>query len=137
MTSKPSQKEPSCHMAYMMSKPTRHIIIVERAMTHRTLYVTTLKGYGRNIIMLHYPPYCSKYNPIEHCVFGPITRSWSETPLLTIKVARARAESTTTKKGLSIIATINQRTYETKRPINESYESEKSGSIVFDDSLPK
>lgn len=92
---------------------------------------------GLNIIMLHYPPYCSKYNPIEHCVFGPISRSWSGAPLLTIEDARARAESTTTKKGLSIIATINQRTYETKRPINEYYESEKSRRIVFDDSLPK
>jgi hypothetical protein len=26
---------------------------------------------GVNIIMVHYPPYCSKYNPIEHCMFGP------------------------------------------------------------------
>ena len=25
---------------------------------------------GINIIMLNYPPYCSKYNPIEHCMFG-------------------------------------------------------------------
>ena len=90
-----------------------------------------------NIIMLHYPPYCSKYNPIEHCVFGPLTRSWSGAPLLTIENARNRAERTTTKKGLSIIATINQRTYETKRPIDESYESEKSRRIIFDDSLPK
>lgn len=90
-----------------------------------------------NIIMLHYPPYCSKYNPIEHCVFGPLTRSWSGAPLLTIENARNRAERTTTKKGLSIVATINQRTYETKRPIDESYESEKSRRIIFDDSLPK
>lgn len=36
-----------------------------------------------------------------------------------------------------IIATINQRTCETKRPIKESYESEKSRRIVFDDELPK
>ena len=35
------------------------------------------------------------------------------------------------------IATINQRTYETKRPIEESYESEKSKQIVFDDGFPK
>ena len=92
---------------------------------------------GVNIIMLHYPPYCSKYNPIEHCMFGPISRSWSGAPLLSIEDARARAEATVTKKGLSIIATLNQRTYETKRPIEESYESEKSKRIVFDDELPK
>lgn len=92
---------------------------------------------GVNIIMLHYPPYCSKYNPIEHCMFGPVSRSWSGAPLLSVENARARAEATVTKKGLSIIATINQRTYETKRPIEESYESEKSKRIVFDDELPK
>lgn len=56
---------------------------------------------------------------------------------MSIENARNRAEATTTKKGLSIIATINQRTYETKRPIKESYESEKSRRIVFDDELPK
>ncbi len=92
---------------------------------------------GLNIIMLHYPPYCSKYNPIEHCMFGPISRSWSGAPLMTAEDARKRAEATFTTKGLSIIATINQRTYETKRPINESYESEKNCRIVFDDKLPK
>lgn len=92
---------------------------------------------GVNIIMLHYPPYCSKYNPIEHCMFGPISRSWSGAPLLSIENARTRAETTVTKRGLSIIATINQRTYETKRPIEESYESEKSRRIVFDNQLPK
>ncbi len=90
-----------------------------------------------NIIMLHYPPYCSKYNPIEHCMFGPISGGWSCAPLLYVEDARKRAENTVTKKGLSIIATINQRTYETKRPIKESYESEKSRHVVFDDELPK
>ena len=92
---------------------------------------------GVNIIMVHYPPYCSKYNPIEHCMFGPISRSWSGAPLLSIENARTRAEATVTKKGLSIIATINQRTYETKRPIEESYESNKSKRIIFDDELSK
>lgn len=92
---------------------------------------------GVNIIMVHYPPYCSKYNPIEHCMFGPISRSWSGAPLLSIENARTRAEATVTKKGLSIIATINQRTYETKRPIEDSYESNKSKRIIFDDELSK
>lgn len=92
---------------------------------------------GVNIIMLHYPPYCSKYNSIEHCMFDPISRSWSGAPLLSIENARVWAEATTTSKGLSIVATVNQRTYDTKRPIEESYELEKSWRIVFDDELPK
>lgn len=92
---------------------------------------------GVNIIMLHYPPCCSKYNSIEHCMFGPISRSWSGAPLMSIEDAMKRAGDTVTQKGLSIIATINQRTYETKRPLQESYESDKSKRIVFDDELPK
>ena len=90
-----------------------------------------------NILMIHYPPYCSKYNPIEHCMFGPLTRSWHGAPLMSIEDARRRAEVTVTKKGLSIIATVNQRTYETKRPISESYESDSRKRIKFDDELPK
>lgn len=100
-------------------------------------FMKLASAIGINILMLHYPPYCSKYNPIEHCMFGPISRSWSGAPLLSIENARERAEATVTKKGLSIIATINQRTYETRRPVEESYESEKSKRIVFDDELPK
>lgn len=92
---------------------------------------------GLNILMVHYPPYCSKYNPIEHRMFGPLTRSWSGAPLTSMENARLRAETTKTQKGLTIIATINQRTYETKRPLHESYESEKCRRIVFDDRLPK
>ncbi len=108
---------------------------MKKARGFRVMRLSTLLGL--NIIMLHYPPYCSKYNPIEHCMFGPISRSWSGAPLMTAEDARKRAEATFTTKGLSIIATINQRTYETKRPINESYESEKNCRIVFDDKLPK
>ena len=70
-------------------------------------------------------------------MFGPISKSWSGAPLLTIEDAKLRVENTVTRKGLSIVATINQRTYETKRTIEDSYESVKSRRIIFDDSLPK
>lgn len=106
-----------------------HIVKQELMKLARTL--------GLNIIMIHYPPYCSKYNPIEHRMFGPLTRSWSGAPLMSVEDARQRAEMTQTKKGLSIIATVNQRTYETKRPIEESYESNRDRLIVFDKKLPK
>lgn len=33
--------------------------------------------YGLNVRIAHYPPYCSKYNPIEHRLFPSITRAWS------------------------------------------------------------
>lgn len=126
--------------------PNAHTICIlcdgggSNACSHHIVKQTLMKlasTIGVNIIMVHYPPYCSKYNPIEHCIFGPISRSWSGALLLSIENARTRAEATVTKKGLSIIATINQRTYETKRPIEDSYESNKSKRIIFDDELSK
>jgi Rhodopirellula transposase DDE domain len=32
---------------------------------------------GRPIRVAHYPPYCSKYNPIEHRLFPFITKAWN------------------------------------------------------------
>lgn len=83
------------------------------------------------------PPYCSKYNPIEHRIFSQITRSWSGAPLLSIEDAARRAAETTTSKGLTVYVDINTKTYEIQRPIDESYERERARRIIPIDSLPK
>lgn len=95
------------------------------------------KTIGMNIFVIHYPPCCSKYNPIEHRMFAPITRSWSGAPLLSVEMARQRADSTKTSKGLKVYAAINNKSYETKRPIESTFESDKQNYIIFDDCLPK
>ena len=95
------------------------------------------KEIGMNILVVHYPPYCSKYNPIEHRLFAPITRSWSGAPLLSVEMARQRAANTKTGKGLKVYATINSKSYETKRPVESTFESDKQKYIIFDDCLPK
>lgn len=95
------------------------------------------KTIGMNILVIHYPPYCSKYNPIEHRFFAPLTRSWSGGPLLSVEMARQRAASTKTSKGLKVYATINNKAYETKRPIDPTFEVDKQKYIIFDDCLPK
>lgn len=95
------------------------------------------KAIGMNILVIHYPPYCSKYNPIEHRMFAPLTRSWSGAPLLSVEMARQRAAATKTSKGLTVYANINNKSYETKRPVESTFESDKQKYIVFDDCLPK
>ena len=92
---------------------------------------------GMNILVIHYSPYCCKYNPIEHRMFAPITRSWSGAPLLSVEMARQRAASTKTSKGLKVYATINDKSYETKTPIEATFESDKQKYIIFDDCMPK
>lgn len=55
---------------------------------------------GIRLLLVHYPPYCSKFNPIEHRLFSQITRSWSGAPLLSLKDAANRAALTTTLSKL-------------------------------------
>lgn len=92
---------------------------------------------GLNIIIVHYPPYCSKYNPIEHRLFAHITRAWSGAPLLSAEYACKKANETTTSKGLLVYASINSKKYQTQRTLDESYESERQKKIIFDEQLPK
>ena len=92
---------------------------------------------GLDIIIVHYPPYCSKYNPIEHRLFAHITRAWSGVPLLSAEYACKKANETTTSKGLVVYASINSKKYQTQRTLDESYESERLKRIVFDEQLPK
>ena len=90
---------------------------------------------GMKILVMHYPPYCSKFNPIEHRLFSQITRSWSGTPLFSVADACRRAANTATKKGLKVFAEIVDKVYETQRKVHESFRERLARQVVFDDSL--
>jgi hypothetical protein len=90
-----------------------------------------------NILMVHYPPYCSKYNPIEHQCFSQLTRAWQGVPFYNIQFVKELADSTSTSKGLSIIASINTKEYQIKRPVNDEFKANLDKYILFDDKLPK
>lgn len=55
--------------------------------------------WGINIRVAHYPPYCSKYNPIEHKLFPTVTRSWKGLMLDTVDTMVKLIEERT--KGLT------------------------------------
>jgi hypothetical protein len=65
----------------------------------------------RRIDVAHYPPGCSKYNPIEHRLFCHITRSLKSVVLRSIELARDLIARTSTATGLRVIAEIARRTY--------------------------
>ena len=89
------------------------------------------------LLVMHYPPYCSKFNPIEHRLFSQITRGWNGAPLMSVEDAAKRAGMTTTKPGLKVYADINTKTYEIKRPVDESYERRLAWQVVHSPVLPK
>ena len=97
----------------------------------------TAKKLGIDIRIAHYPPYCSKWNPIEHRLFSQISRTWSGAVFNTVEEASDMAAKTTTKTGLAVFTTINRNTYETKKERTPHYESECERHIVKDDFLPK
>jgi len=46
------------------------------------------KQFGLTIRVAHYPPYCSKYNPIEHKLFPIITNAWKGVILESVELAK-------------------------------------------------
>jgi len=69
----------------------------------------------RDIEVAHYPPGCSKYNPIEHRLFCHVTRALQCLVLRTIEIACTLIGRTKTIPGLRVVAEIARHTYEKGR----------------------
>lgn len=94
------------------------------------------KKIQMNLLVAHYPPYCSKYNPIEHRLFAHLHHAWDGCVLSSIQIAKELAEKTSTKTGLSVKVNINQRQYQTKRKVSEKFKSNINSIVDFDESIP-
>ena len=85
---------------------------------------------GIEIRIAHYPPYASKWNPIEHRLFPHITRAMQGSLLKSHLMVKELLEKTTTKKGLKVIASIATEIYETGLGVAEGFK--KNMKIAFD-----
>jgi len=90
---------------------------------------------GLKIRICHYPPYCSKYNPIEHRVFPHVTRACKGVPLETVETVKHYIEKTETSTGLSVVVRMLEKVYETGRTYAKDFK--KNMTIKFDEHLPK
>ncbi len=90
---------------------------------------------GLEIRVAHYPPYCSKYNPIEHRLFPHVTRACKGVIFETPEIAQRAMEKTGTTTGLKVVVGWLNKVYETGRKYAASFK--KTMKIVFDDYLPK
>jgi len=71
---------------------------------------------GKKLVICHYPPYCSKYNPIERRLFAQVHQTIKETILTDLEQVRALMKKTATKTGLSVEVRINKKYYPLKQP---------------------
>ncbi len=91
--------------------------------------------WGLDIRVAHYPPYTSKYNPIEHRLFPHLTRVTQGVIFDTIDTVKDLMATATTATGLSVFTTVLGQVYETGKKATD--ELKASIRIVFDDVLPK
>ena len=88
-----------------------------------------------DIMMAHYPPGASKWNPVEHKVFPHITRSLSGVILKSINLAQELINKTSTTSGLKVFSRISKKIYEKGRSITNDVI--KDINITHDVKLPE
>lgn len=87
------------------------------------------------IRMAHFPPYCSKWNPVEHRVFPHLTRAMQGVILTSHKLVQSLLEKATTRTGLKVFVNIIENVYLTGRKVAADYY--ETMRIVFDDYLSR
>lgn len=90
---------------------------------------------GKKLVICHYPPYCSKYNPIERKLFAQVHRTIAETILMDLEQVKKLMKKTATKTGLSVQVRINGKEYPLKQPSLAEEVDEKR--ILRHPTLPK
>lgn len=70
------------------------------------------KQTGKDVVICHYPPYASKWNPIEHRVFCHLHRSMEGIVLSDYELVKELFNNTTTQKGLKVNARLNLKQYQ-------------------------
>ena len=70
---------------------------------------------GIEIRIAHYPPYTSKYNPIEHRLFPHLTRACQGVIFTSLGLVKTLMEKTRTNTGLSVVVNVVDQVYQTGR----------------------
>lgn len=85
--------------------------------------------------LLYYPPYHSKYNPIERC-WGGLEQHWNGTLLTDVDTMLGWAKSMTWKGSHPIIA-LNEKTYERGIKLSQKEMKELEKRLERNPNLPK
>lgn len=102
------------------------------------LFKADLQAFVNRIKMpvrvAHYPPYTSKYNPIEHRLFPHVTRACQGVIFKGVALVKQLMEKARTRTGLNVVVDILDKVYETGRKVAESVK--ETLNIVRDAVLP-
>ncbi len=96
---------------------------------------TLVEDLGIEIRIAHYPPYTSKYNPIEHRLFPHLTRVCQGVIFDSVEMVKELMAKTKTRTGLKVLTTILDGIYMTGRQVAPDFK--QTMEIIFDDYLPR
>lgn len=83
------------------------------------------KETGLSVIVCHYPPYCSKWNPIEHRLFCHVHKAMEGVVLADYPTVKHLMEQTATKTGLSVVVRLHLKDYPVGEKTNKTAIDEK------------
>lgn len=87
------------------------------------------------IRIAHYPPYTSKYNPIEHRLFPHVTRACSGLIFTSVELVSKAMSQAKTHQGLKVFTSVINSVFETGRKVADNFK--ENMTIEFDSFLPK
>jgi hypothetical protein len=90
---------------------------------------------GFAVRVAHYPPYTSKYNPIEHRLFPHLTRACQGVIFTSYALVKQLMEKARTRTGLRVVVDIVDKMYETGRKVADQVK--EALRLVRDAFLPK
>jgi len=94
-----------------------------------------VNGLGLEVRMAHYPPYASKYNPIEHRLFPHLTRACRGVIFHDIEVVAELMRKASTRTGLSVVVDILDKVYPLARKVSQA--TKDGMNVVRDAILPR
>ena len=89
---------------------------------------------GVEIRVAHYPPYCSKYNPIERRLFPHVTRAAQGVIFDSVATVKRLLEKTHTATGLGVVVNVLDKVYQVGRKYAKGFK--ENMKILFDEFLP-
>ena len=101
----------------------------------RTDVQRLVNALGLEIRVAHYPPYASKYNPIEHRLFPHLTRVCRGMILHSIDLVAKLMGKAKTRTGLSVVVAILDKVYKTGRQVSQA--TKNAVNLVRDTVLPR
>ena len=105
----------------------------------RTQFLKRMVGFaeviGKPIKLLYYPPYHSKYNPIERC-WGILEQHWNGTKLTDVETMLKWAQSMTWK-GIHPVITLSKKVYKKGISLSKKAMEEIEKRLERDPLLPK